>query len=545
MRRHLAAPVLALAVVLGLVLPAAPGQAALATPYQSAVPQANWVPNGPVYSIAVSADTVYLGGDFSRLTNVDSGAKVTRHNLVALNRTTGAPRTSWRADTDAPVRVITVAADGTAYVGGDFAAIAGSARSRLAALDTAGVPLPGFTPVVNNRVWDLVVDGSGLLVAGQFTRINGLYRPGVARVATADGSLVTAFDANVTGGKVQALATWGTTLYLGGTFSGVGGQPRSFAAAVALTDGAVTSWAPEAVCDNCRIRDLDVTYDAVVAAVGGEPGGWATAWESSNAQRRWLKHADGEVQAVTVDGPTAFFGGHFAVRFGGLPRAEVAAVDLSTGTMESFRVATGGDALPGVWALDAQPEALRVGGGTALANLPYRRYLVFTDPTLIAPPSHVTVKLRMKGCASCKVRLVQRVSGKPLWKTSWKRASKGKVTIKVGRARTRGMSVQVRAPWEGATKATTEVVVGYAGKGTGSTISATTAAKRKKGSSCFAGTARPSVSWTVGVRKMTVAGKRGKTAGSRAWVTRTREDIPPVRSTSRGRLSTPSYTRCG
>ncbi len=545
MRRHLAAPVLALAVVLGLVLPATPGQAALTTAYQSVAPQASWVPNGPVYATAVSGDTVYVGGDFSRLTNVDTGAKVTRGNLVALDRTTGAPRSSWRADTDAPVRAITLAADGTAYVGGDFLTVAGSARSHLAALDVAGVPLPGFAPAVNARVWDVVVDGSGLLVAGQFTRVDDIYRPGVARLLTADGSLVAAFDAHVTGGKVQTLAKQGTALYLGGTFAGVGGQPRSFVAAVAAADGAVTGWAPEAVCANCRVRDLDVTYGVVVAAVGGEPGGWAIAWDTATAQRRWLKHADGEVQAVTVDGATAFFGGHFAVRFGGLSRSQLAAVDVSTGVMESFKVATSGDALPGVWALDAQADALRVGGGTALANLPYRRYLVFTDPAVIAPPTHVTVALHLKGCSSCKVRLVQRVSGKPLWKTAWKRASKGRVSLKVGRARTRGMTVQVRAPWEGATKATTEVVVGYAGKGTGSVISATTAAKRKKGSSCFAGTARARVSWTVGVRKLTVAGKRGRTAGSRAWITRTREDIAPVRPTSRGRLSTTSYTRCG
>lgn len=408
------------------------------------------------------------------------------------------------------------------------------------------MPLPGFAPAVNGRVWDLVLDGSGLLVAGQFTRVDDSYRPGVSRLLTADGSLVAGFDAHVTGGKVQALAKQGTVLYLGGTFTAVGGQPRPFVGAVAAADGAVTGWSPAAVCANCRVRDLDVTYHGVVvAAVGGEPGGWATAWDADTAQRSWLKHADGEVQAVTVDGTTAFFGGHFGVRFGGLSRSQLAAVDVSTGVMESFKVATDGDALPGVWALDAQADALRVGGGTALAHLPYRRYLVFTDPAVIAPPTHVTVKLRLNGCGSCKVRLVQKVSGNPLWKTGWKRASRGRVSVRVGRARTRGMTMQVRAPWEGATKATTEVVVGYAGKGTGSVISATTAAKRKKGSSCFAGTARARVSWTVGVRKLTVAGKRSRTAGSRAWITRTREDFAPVRPTSRGRLSTTSYTRCG
>lgn len=542
MRRVLIAPALVLGLCLSVLAPLAPAQAA----YQSTTPQATWVPNGTVYAVAVTTDRVYLGGEFTRVANLDSGASLARTNLVALDRATGAPVTGWRADANAPVRALAVGNGGTLFVGGDFTTVQGENRSRLAAVDAAGSVVAGFSPSANGRVWDLVADGGALFVAGQFTRLDGTYRPGVVRVDATSGVLAAGFDATVGGGKVQALAKQGSVLYLGGTFSSVGGQPHAFVASVDAATGADTGWTVDPICDNCRVRDLAVSYDDVVAAIGGEPGGWATAWSASTGERHWLRHADGEVQAVALSGSTAFFGGHFAVRFGGLPRSQLAAVDVTTGIVDPFVVATKGSAVPGVWALNAQNDALRVGGSTRLAKQPYRNYLVLTDPQVTPGPTHVALTLKLNGCGTCQVRLAQGLKGRTtVWKTTWKRASKGIVTFQVPLGRTYGMTAQLRAPWEGATKTRTEVVVAYRGKPTGTTVSAVMASRQKRGSACFAGTARATLTWSVGVRRTSVPGKHGPTSGSRAWILKTREDIAPTRATARGRASTAAITRCG
>ena len=50
-----------------------------------------WVPNGTVYAMAKAGSTVYLGGDFTWLTNPATGATVARARLAAVDATTGAP----------------------------------------------------------------------------------------------------------------------------------------------------------------------------------------------------------------------------------------------------------------------------------------------------------------------------------------------------------------------------------------------------------------------------------------------------------------------
>ncbi|MEZ5098083.1 MAG: hypothetical protein R2731_19595 [Nocardioides sp.] len=200
-----------MAAIMAVTVMSLPAQAA----YQNAT-AASWVPNQPVYAIAVTAKRIYLGGEFTRLTNPDTGASIARSGLVALDRATGNPIKSWSADTDHAVRALVAGGDGRLYVGGDFTTIDGVARAGLAALGSGGTPVAGWAPTPNGRVWDLRVDGSSLYVAGNFGRIDTIARPGVARLDLASGALDYAFNAAVTGGRVQALEVSAGVVYLGG-----------------------------------------------------------------------------------------------------------------------------------------------------------------------------------------------------------------------------------------------------------------------------------------------------------------------------------------
>ncbi|MEZ5098085.1 MAG: hypothetical protein R2731_19605 [Nocardioides sp.] len=187
-----------------------------------------------------------------------------------------------------------------------------------------------------------------------------------------------------------------------------------------------------------------------------------------------------------------------------------------------------------------------MGGGIALANSPYERYLSLPEATVAPLPRKVALTLKLDGCATCRVKLVQAVKGRAaVWSTTWKKAKKGRVTVRLPRSRTAGLTVQVKAPWEGRPVKTTQVVVAYARKATGATVSAAAATKQKSGSPCFAGTSRSKLTWVVGVRRAKVAARSGLTLGSRAWLVTTREDIPPVLTTPRGVAATRGATKCG
>ncbi len=529
-----------LGVALGVGL--ASGVSAAQADYVPA-PQSSWVPNGTVWAIATTDTRVYLGGEFTALTNPRTGKSVQRHHLVALNRSTGAPIAGWNPDLNGRVLAIDVAADETVYAGGDFTEVGTLDRSRLAAFDADGETVAGWDPVANNRVWDLAVDGSDLFVVGNFGRIDGQSRPGAARLDRASGALES-WNAQVGGGRVQALALAGGTAYLAGTFASLGGEARPFAGAVDTGSGAVTGWNPAALCDNCRVRDLAVAGGRVLAAVGGEPGGRAVAWSTSTAQPIWTASADGEVQAVAVRDGVAYFGGHFAVRFNGAPRSQLAAADAATGAVLPLRLTTAGSNLPGVWALDAQADALRVGGGIALQGVPQRRYLVLPDSSVVPPYTSVTLVL--KGCAKCKVKVAQaRAGGGKAWKSTWRKARAGRVTLVVPSARTQGMTFLVKAPWEKRTRRTTEVVVKYAGQPVGSRVRPAKAASKRRGSACWVGTTSEAVTMRVLVRKARVVGKGGKmTTGSRAWTPVTRNWHRPMQKTRKGVLSVKVPTRC-
>ena len=112
---------------------------------------------------------------------------------------------------------------------------------------------PNFVPVLNSGpAWTVIPGPSGsntVYVGGQFTSVNGTTRkglvqlnvnPGVTSGPTADGSVVTAFKANVSNFvRTLALSPDGSALYLGGQFSTVNGVARTALARVNATTGVV------------------------------------------------------------------------------------------------------------------------------------------------------------------------------------------------------------------------------------------------------------------------------------------------------------------
>jgi hypothetical protein len=166
---------LGLSVVVAAVPTVASASIALGT-VVSANP-ANFTPNvasGAVYKLTQVGGTMYAGGVFSSVSTpagVSPGGTFARSNIVAFNAATGVVSTT-------------------------------------------------FAPNVNGEVWALASDGSSLWIGGTFTSVNGTARRGIAKLNPTTGAVDTAFNANLTSGKVTELALVSGRLIAGGTFPG-------------------------------------------------------------------------------------------------------------------------------------------------------------------------------------------------------------------------------------------------------------------------------------------------------------------------------------
>jgi trimeric autotransporter adhesin len=155
---------------------------------------------------------------------------------------------------------ILVAGD-TIYLAGAFTQITdevGSTfqRNNLAAVDAATGQVTSWNPSAINpnnpsnssvRSMALSSDGTRLFVGGTFTRVGGLARSRLAAVDPVTGAVDNDWKGTGTNNVVRALAVSGERLYLGGDFTQVMGEPRQHLAAVDTETATLDSvWKPTA-----------------------------------------------------------------------------------------------------------------------------------------------------------------------------------------------------------------------------------------------------------------------------------------------------------
>ncbi len=350
--------------LLGLVLVVLTGLGS-ALPAQakySTVPRATWATNGTVFAIAVHGNTVYLGGEFTKLRNPTTGATRRAVGLAALNRATGRPK--WTAIANGAVRSLAVSTNGKKlFAGGDFTRIGGAAARRLVALSPAtGRCISSWHASASDTVRDLAVAGPNLYVAGRFNEVKGNTRTGLAKLG-ANSSDLRAWNPRTEGGRPWAITLSGDrrSVIVGGRFTRLAGAPRAFLGSVFTGSGQVTGWRPARQCRRCYVFGLDSNANSIFAGLGG-PGGHLNAYRADSARLRWSKPANGDVQAVAVVGGAVYAGGHFDPYFSGHTRYQLSAVKAATGEVYPYapKMRT---PFPGVMALVARRNALFVGGG--------------------------------------------------------------------------------------------------------------------------------------------------------------------------------------
>lgn len=196
-------------------------------------------------ALAMADGKVFVGGEFYSIGGVP------RQNAAALSLASGAP-TEWAPEVAGPVLAMTGDGD-RMFVGGSFTNVNGELVRGLASVDgITGVLTPGFRFLGSNGVGGIVtvsamgMTSNRLYVGGSFVEVAGQPRRLLAALDKSTGNLTTAFDAKLGGGYsgVNALLMAGTNLYVAGDFSTVGGQPVPRLTAVAASDGALRNWTP-------------------------------------------------------------------------------------------------------------------------------------------------------------------------------------------------------------------------------------------------------------------------------------------------------------
>ncbi|MCL2091953.1 MAG: cell surface protein, partial [Micrococcales bacterium] len=207
---------------------------------------------GVVWTQAVVGDTVYVGGDFTRVRPAGAArgtGEVTRTYLLAYDVRTG-ELLPFNHTLDGEVLSMAVSPDGQRlYVGGAFAHVDGKWRVNIAAFSTAdGSLVETFQPVASTKVLSIAASDSAVYIGGNFLKVGPksgatlLDRKHLAGFSAADGSVLP-FRADADEAVTAlALTPDGSRLVVGGRYLRLSNQAVPGLGSVDPTSGAVQSF---------------------------------------------------------------------------------------------------------------------------------------------------------------------------------------------------------------------------------------------------------------------------------------------------------------
>ncbi len=187
--------------------------------------------------------TMYAVGRFSSIKRYST--TVTRNNAFSFNATTGVI-SSWNPNVNGQVNSVALSPDcSTAYLGGTFTAVNGTAVTNLAEVSTTTGAVNGaFAHSAGGKIDNLVLSGTHLLAGGAFTSINGSTNKYFVSLNPSTGKDDGYLNLNISGTYVYTddggnhssgnatrifntdISPDGAKLLVMGVFTSVGGQAR-------------------------------------------------------------------------------------------------------------------------------------------------------------------------------------------------------------------------------------------------------------------------------------------------------------------------------
>lgn len=396
------------------------------------------VVDGRVEAIAVDGDTVYVGGNFTQIQEPLGGEIINQPYVFAYSKSSGNIIRSFDPILDNRVLALETTGEGSGvFAAGPFGIINGEGGRRgLVKIDANGDRVSGFGARPDKTVSTLVRLGNTLYLGGNFEKISGTLIENLAAIDTTTGAVSPSLNLdfegpiyNSRGASTQGVddidvTTDGQLLVMAGNFTGINGLNRTRLAVIELNGQArVSDWNTDVFYTQCpahrlfpqNIRGIDVSPDNKYVVVGttghvirdnpacdGITRFELTDLTNTNVQPTWANFATDSVYDVVATDHAVYTGGHFrllnnsvslngAVQGpGAIERRGLAALDPLNGlTLLKWRA----DRSPrgrGTFALIAEEEGLYIGddtdflNGTEHAKL---KFLPITSNTIYRPQS--------------------------------------------------------------------------------------------------------------------------------------------------------------
>ena len=330
--------------------------------------------SGGVSSIAVQADGKILAGGFFTGLTPNGGALVTRNRIARVEADGRLDQTLNLNAIGSEVYATTVQADGKILIGGNFTSVLGVPRNYIARLNRDGTLDAAFDPNADSIVYAIATQADGkILVGGSFTTMGVELRNHLARLDPLTG-LPDSFDPNADRDVLCiAVQVEDTGILVGGQFTTIGGQTRNRIARLDPDTGAADQFNPDS---NGTVRAilpveydhglLSVTVGGAFTNIGGQMrnhiarfqgfvsgGGASLTGFNPNVQGQ-------DVYAIVPQATGKFLVGGLFTGIGGQLRNNIARIDSSDGTADSFDP----NANNGVSSIVVQADGKILVGGT-------------------------------------------------------------------------------------------------------------------------------------------------------------------------------------
>lgn len=222
-----------------------------------------------VYTNGLNVGQVVIGGSFSSI----GGTQI--KNLARLLPTGSVdPSFNIGIGVNNRVNVIRALNDGNVLLGGAFTSVNGTTRSYLVRLTSTGAIDPSFNvgSGPDGEVKDLYVDNQNrVVIAGAFTRVNGVLSPGVARLLSS-GVVDKDFDIGLgASGTVESVSPRGNSgMVIGGSFLTFDGDTNAVRLAVLSTTGGLDpSYVHSTYQPNDLVKTVSVAPEGSILIGGG------------------------------------------------------------------------------------------------------------------------------------------------------------------------------------------------------------------------------------------------------------------------------------
>jgi len=198
-------------------------------------------------------------------------------------------------------------------VAGNFSSINGTARDLIACFDVTTQTLTTWTPDVDGLIRTLSSKGDTLYIGGSFNTVDGNSRGGAAAYDMTTKTLLP-WDPR-TDGSVWAIETYKDTVFVGGSFLNVQSNIRQNLCMVDDANGDLLAWN---IWANDIVHDIHIVDE--YAYVGGEfnnlvghftPNVGRLNLAQDTADHAWKAALDGDVYCIDRIGDEIFVAGEF------------------------------------------------------------------------------------------------------------------------------------------------------------------------------------------------------------------------------------------